>query len=172
MFAHHRAVLDRLCGFISDRGDSFIRIDGSVSSKDRFDLVEKFQQSSTCRVAVLAITSAGVAITLTAASTVFFAELFWTPGALLQAEDRAHRIGQTSAVRVFYFLGRSTIDDIIWPMILKKMKTLGEVVEGVKNCDMGLNGGAADGEYDAESSLTATIEGKNTRYSRSPAHQV
>jgi SWI/SNF-related matrix-associated actin-dependent regulator of chromatin subfamily A-like protein 1 len=130
VFAHHRAVLDGLSSFLSRRGTESIRIDGQTQPRDRFARVKHFQTSSVCRVALLAITAAGVSITLTAASTVYFAELFWTPGSLIQAEDRAHRIGQSATVNVNYLLSPGTIDEILWPMIHKKMRLLGEVVEG------------------------------------------
>lgn len=65
-----------------------------------------------------------------------FAELFWTPGALVQAEDRAHRIGQTSEVHVTYLLTKGTVDDVLWPLVQKKMQTLGEIVEGEENVGM------------------------------------
>jgi hypothetical protein len=82
-----------------------------------------------------------VAITLTAASSVFFAELFWTPGSMLQAEDRVHRIGQLSPVHIMYFLGTDTVDNVLWPLLQKKMKTLGELFEGERNAELVAEGG-------------------------------
>ena len=92
-------------------------------------MATKFQTDPRVRVAVLGITAAGVALTLTAASRVIFTELYWTPAALLQAEDRSHRIGQTAEVKVEYLLAPDTVDDLLWPLVHHKMKLLGELFD-------------------------------------------
>uniref|UniRef100_A0A0A0L604 Helicase C-terminal domain-containing protein n=2 Tax=Cucumis sativus TaxID=3659 RepID=A0A0A0L604_CUCSA len=83
--------------------------------------------------AVLSIKAGGVGLTLTAASTVIFAELSWTPGDLIQAEDRAHRIGQVSSVNIHYLLANDTVDDIIWDVVQSKLENLGQMLDGEEN---------------------------------------
>lgn len=138
IFAHHISVLDgivELGGLCNAKGSKtkYIRIDGSTSPTSRHDQVTSFQNDPTVRVAVLGITAAGVAVTLTAAATVWFSELFWTPGVLIQAEDRCHRIGQQAAVNILYFIAKGTIDELLWKLVEKKFSDLGEFVEGKDN---------------------------------------
>ena len=128
-----------------DGGCGYIRIDGSTLPQRRQNLVNKFQDDPKCRVALLGITAAGVALTLTAASNVMFAELFWTPALLLQAEDRCHRIGQQSIVKIKYFIAKNSIDDVMWELTRKKFKTLGEIIEGKKNMRIKAKGIATKG---------------------------
>ena len=116
IFAHHLSVLDGIASGceLSNYPSShrkYIRIDGSTSPKSRQEQIDIFQKDPTVRVALLGITAAGVAVTLTASSTVWFAELFWTPALMVQAEDRAHRIGQASRVRCLYLVAKGTLDE-------------------------------------------------------------
>lgn len=126
LFAHHLAVLDKLASHLEERQIPFIRIDGSTPSKDRHNLTQAFQTNVNIKVAILGITAAGIALTLTSANIVCFLELYWTPGSLIQAEDRVHRIGQLKNVKIFYFFGINTIDELLWPLVRKKMQLLGK----------------------------------------------
>ncbi|XP_032549058.1 SWI/SNF-related matrix-associated actin-dependent regulator of chromatin subfamily A-like protein 1 [Chiroxiphia lanceolata] len=126
VFAHHKIMLDAVVAELEKKHVEYIRIDGSTSSVERQSLCQKFQFSEKQVVAVLSLTAANMGLTLSAADLVVFAELFWNPGILIQAEDRAHRIGQTSSVNVHYLVARGTADDYLWPMIQEKIKVLGE----------------------------------------------
>ncbi|CAM9140849.1 unnamed protein product, partial [Laminaria digitata] len=126
VFAHHRNVLDALeQGVLKNGHVEYIRIDGRTKPKDRQDLVDKFQSNPSVRVALLGLTAAGIGITLTAASRVVFAELYWTPAQLLQAEDRCHRIGQSTVVKVQYLVAKGSLDDALWPLIQQKVSDTG-----------------------------------------------
>ncbi|XP_029815736.1 SWI/SNF-related matrix-associated actin-dependent regulator of chromatin subfamily A-like protein 1 [Manacus vitellinus] len=126
VFAHHKIMLDAVVAELEKKHVEYIRIDGSTPSVERQSLCQKFQFSEKQVVAVLSLTAANMGLTLSAADLVVFAELFWNPGILIQAEDRAHRIGQTSSVNVHYLVARGTADDYLWPMIQEKIKVLGE----------------------------------------------
>lgn len=121
IFCHHKCMIT---GIINSLDVGHIKIDGSVSSTIRQRLVNSFQLDDSVKVAVLSITSANTGLNLTAASTVIFSELYWNPGNLLQAEDRVHRIGQRKDVRVYFLLGKGTVDEMVWPKIVGKLGVL------------------------------------------------
>uniref|UniRef100_A0A8D3DHM2 SWI/SNF-related matrix-associated actin-dependent regulator of chromatin subfamily A-like protein 1 n=1 Tax=Scophthalmus maximus TaxID=52904 RepID=A0A8D3DHM2_SCOMX len=127
VFAHHKLVLDHIASELGKKGVDFIRIDGATPSADRQLRCDRFQNSTKTCVAVLSITAANMGLTLHSADLVIFAELFWNPGVLIQAEDRVHRIGQTSNVNIHYLVGKGTADDHLWPMIQEKMNVLEQV---------------------------------------------
>ena len=95
VFAHHGAESDDPIQAIAAHfGEAAVVVNGAVAPDKRQALVDRFQNDPTVRVFIGGIRSAGEGITLTAASTVIFVELDWVPSAMMQASDRAHRIGQ------------------------------------------------------------------------------
>jgi len=129
-FGYHKDMLDAIQGHVDV---PFIRIDGSTPAEKRPELVKRFQNDESVKLAILSIGAAGTGLTLTASSTVVFGELYWVPGALLQAEDRAHRISQESPVVIHYLVGMGTLDERIYPMLTDKLKALDTVVDNTSS---------------------------------------
>ena len=99
-------------------------INGDTPLADRQAAVDRFQTDPTCRVFIGSITAAGVGITLTASSHVVFAELDWVPGNITQAEDRAHRIGQTGMVLVQHLVLKGSLDATMAQRLVAKQAIL------------------------------------------------
>jgi len=130
IFGHHHCVLDALERRLRERSKGFVRIDGRTAATQRPMLVASFQEDPGVRVAVLSITAAGVGLTLTAAQTVVFAELYWVPGQMAQAEDRAHRIGQRDCVTVQYLVASGTLDDALYRALERKTMSTSVILNG------------------------------------------
>ena len=104
-------------------------IDGSVNSKKRMELVDKFNNDDT-NVFLIMLKSGGTGLNLTSADVVIHLDLWWNPQAESQATDRAHRIGQKNTVEVIKLVSKGTIEEKILELQQKKKMLSDKVIEG------------------------------------------
>lgn len=130
IFAHHTEMRKALRDFLEYEKLSFFVIDGSTSDSNRAQFEFEFQTQNKYQIAVLSITAACAGITLTKASCVIFTEIMFGPDMMLQAEDRAHRMGQTLPVDIIYLLQPKTTDVINMNLIQKKNRESTQIMEG------------------------------------------
>jgi SNF2 family DNA or RNA helicase len=131
VMAHHHDVIDGLATYFGKTSSAVI--DGRTPLAERQANVERFQNDPTCRLFIGSIRAAGVGLTLTAASTVVFAELDWTPGNVSQAEDRCHRIGQHDMVNVYHLVLNGSIDAKMAKVIVDKQAVIDVALDQVSD---------------------------------------
>ncbi len=124
-FAHHRDVIAK----IKDAFPGCVSITGDTKMEDRQKAVDIFQNDAECKLFVGNIKAAGVGLTLTASSHVIFAELDWVPGNMTQAEDRAHRIGQTDSVLVQHLVLADSLDATIAKRLIEKQAIIDKALD-------------------------------------------
>ena len=129
LFTSFRTALDLVRKEFNKNGITSYTIDGSVSSKKRMELVDKFNSDDT-NVFLIMLKSGGTGLNLTSADVVIHLDLWWNPQAESQATDRAHRIGQKNTVEVIKLVSKGTIEDKILELQQKKKKLSDKVIEG------------------------------------------
>jgi len=137
LFCTHKNTVAELMEYF---GNAAVKVTGDSSQADRQAAVDRFQADDTCRLFVGNIQAAGVGLTLTAASNVAFLEFAWQPGEHLQAEDRAHRIGQKESVTCWYLVATGTIDETIVRLLEQKAAVVDAVTDGREVSDFNLLG--------------------------------
>ncbi len=100
---------------------------GDVSSQMRFAFARSFTEHNGAAVFVTTIDAMQVAVSLKGATQVHFADLHWSPAAMLQAEDRPYEPG-TSGLTINYYVMKGSIDEHIEAVVLSKFKTQEKVV--------------------------------------------
>lgn len=130
LFCQHHFVIDYL---MKEYGLIAVNLDGRSTQKEKQKAIDKFQNDPDTRIFIGNVNAAGVGITLTASNNIAFVELPLTPGLLLQAEDRCHRIGQDKIVNIYYLIAEDTVEERIASIINKKQKVLNEIIDGLKD---------------------------------------
>jgi hypothetical protein len=131
VFSAHHAVSDVLHAQLSKAGLKSAVVDGRTSQVKRAKFVEDFQEGR-LDVFIGGIQSVGEAITLTRSDTVIFSELDWVPAALMQAEDRVHRIGQKRNCQIIHLIARlkgENLDEDMIDIIGSKLERIGNVLD-------------------------------------------
>ncbi|XP_077223534.1 SNF2 domain-containing protein / helicase domain-containing protein / HNH endonuclease domain-containing protein isoform X2 [Tasmannia lanceolata] len=130
IFAHHLRVLDGVQEFACEKGIGFVRIDGSTLSRDRQAAVQAFRSSGEVKIAIIGITAGGVGLDFSSAQNVVFMELPKSASEMLQAEDRAHRRGQTNAVNIYIFCAKDTSDQSHWQYLNRSLYRVSSMMNG------------------------------------------
>lgn len=114
IFSQFKTQLDLLQDWATQlRSWKCCRIDGAVSQVDRQAQIKAFNTNKSYKIFLLSTRAGGQGINLTAADTVILYDSDWNPQQDLQAQDRAHRIGQTKPVIVYRLATKGTVEQTL-----------------------------------------------------------
>jgi SNF2 family DNA or RNA helicase len=104
---------------------------GGMSMASREAAMALFARDPARSVMVLSLRAGGIGLNLTAATAVFHFDRWWNPAVEAQAEDRAHRIGQTRPVQTYAYLCPDTIEQRIAEILARKRALFADLVDDV-----------------------------------------
>ena len=122
IFTQMTRMLDILEDYCRYSGLDYCRLDGQTNSIVRDEHIDAFNAPGSSKFVFLLSTRAGgLGVNLQTADTVIIYDSDWNPQMDLQAQDRAHRVGQTKQVRVFRFITASSVEEKIVERADKKL---------------------------------------------------
>lgn len=113
IFTQMSKMLDILEAFLNLNGHTYLRLDGSTGVDKRQRLMDTFNGSDKYFCFILSTRSGGLGINLTGADSVIFYDSDWNPAMDAQAQDRAHRIGQTRDVHIYRLVTEHSVEENI-----------------------------------------------------------
>jgi ATP-dependent helicase STH1/SNF2 len=114
IFSQMTHLMDILQLFLDYKGLRHLRLDGNTKADDRGTQMEIFNnENSEYKIFILSTRAGGLGLNLQAADTVIIFDSDWNPQMDIQAQDRAHRIGQKQEVKVLRLITRTDIEEEI-----------------------------------------------------------
>lgn len=143
VIARFVAEIKAICRMLEKTGIQYSLIMGSV--KDRDDQVAQFQTNPDVKVFVGQIATAGLGITLTAASTMVFYSMDYSMSNFEQTKARIHRVGQRENCTYIYLIAKGTVDGKVLTVLRSKANLAKVLIDDYRR---GINPFAEGGEND------------------------
>ncbi|XP_054864943.1 chromodomain-helicase-DNA-binding protein 2 isoform X1 [Amphiprion ocellaris] len=122
IFSQMVRMLDILAEYLAKKRYPFQRLDGSIRGEIRKQALDHFNAEGSEDFCFLLSTRAGgLGINLASADTVVIFDSDWNPQNDLQAQARAHRIGQKKQVNIYRLVTKGTVEEDIIERAKKKM---------------------------------------------------
>lgn len=130
MFFQMTAIMDIMEDYLKYRNIKFLRLDGTTKSDDRSELLREFNApNSEYFMFLLSTRAGGLGLNLQTADTVIIYDSDWNPHQDLQAQDRAHRIGQKNEVRILRLISSNSVEEKILERAKFKLDMDGKVIQ-------------------------------------------
>ena len=129
VFSQFTSFLELVRKRLDEQGEPYFYLDGSVTMKQREELVRKFQQGE-CPIFLISLKAGGLGLNLTGANYVIHLDPWWNPAIEQQATDRAYRIGQQNRVTVYHLIAQHTIEEKILRLHRTKRDLADSLLEG------------------------------------------
>lgn len=126
-------IMNIMEDFLHLRGFRYLRLDGSTKADDRSELLKQFNApDSPYFIFLLSTRAGGLGLNLQSADTVIIYDSDWNPHQDLQAQDRAHRIGQKNEVRILRLITSNSVEERILERAQFKLDIDGKVIQAGK----------------------------------------
>ncbi|CAI4395415.1 CDG_1a_G0026210.mRNA.1.CDS.1 [Saccharomyces cerevisiae] len=133
MFFQMTQVMDIMEDFLRMKDLKYMRLDGSTKTEERTEMLNAFNAPDSDYFCFLLSTRAGgLGLNLQTADTVIIFDTDWNPHQDLQAQDRAHRIGQKNEVRILRLITTDSVEEVILERAMQKLDIDGKVIQAGK----------------------------------------
>jgi SWI/SNF-related matrix-associated actin-dependent regulator 1 of chromatin subfamily A len=129
VFSQFTSVMDILSWVFDEHHIDFMRMDGSTPIAERQSLMDDFYADESIGVFMISTKSGGAGINLACANKVIIFDSSFNPQDDIQAENRAHRVGQTREVEVVRLVTKGTVEEQIYALGVSKLE-LDKMVQG------------------------------------------
>ncbi|KAB8258444.1 SNF2 family N-terminal domain-containing protein [Aspergillus pseudonomiae] len=129
IFSQFTMVMDILEHVLENQHLGFVRLDGRTNVEDRQSILDAFHERTEIPVFLLSTKAGGAGINLACANKVVIFDSSFNPQEDVQAENRAHRVGQTREVEVIRLVTKDTIEEQIYALGQTKL-ALDQAVAG------------------------------------------